>query len=203
MIPGWMCAAGMGHYKALRGGLDMLVANDQLELLLGRRSASQSSTGMTPWTACNALSPNGSCAEAEVARPLPQAAGLTKSRHVLPSAPLKQAAVGFVGAVPPDVRHWLHTQERACGERPCWRPSRGSAPMTRRPGSLLTSILAVLGRQPPACSSVLRYGPPLYSCRGHIQALLAEALSQMATSKRLTRSLRLVSFRPYTSLDTV
>ncbi len=35
----------MGHYKALRGGLDILVANDQLELLLSRRSASRSSTG--------------------------------------------------------------------------------------------------------------------------------------------------------------
>ncbi len=32
--------------------------------------------------------------------------------------------------------------------------------MTRWPGSWLTSTLAVLGRQPPACSSELRYGPP-------------------------------------------
>ena len=41
--------AGMGHYRALRWGLDILVANDQLELLLSRRSASRSSTGV--WAA--------------------------------------------------------------------------------------------------------------------------------------------------------
>ncbi len=45
LSPARMCGAGMGHYKALRGGLDILVANEQLELLLSRRSASQSSTG--------------------------------------------------------------------------------------------------------------------------------------------------------------
>ena len=37
--------AGMGQYKVLRGGLDMLVANDQLELLLSRRSGAHSSSG--------------------------------------------------------------------------------------------------------------------------------------------------------------
>lgn len=41
--------AGMAHYRALRWGLDILVANDQLELLLSRRSASRSSTGV--WAA--------------------------------------------------------------------------------------------------------------------------------------------------------
>ena len=37
--------AGMGQYKVLRGGLDMLVANDQLELLLSRRSGAHSGSG--------------------------------------------------------------------------------------------------------------------------------------------------------------
>ena len=37
--------AGMGQYKVLRSGLDMLVANDQLELLLSRRSGTYSSSG--------------------------------------------------------------------------------------------------------------------------------------------------------------
>ncbi|CAK0739001.1 hypothetical protein CVIRNUC_001123 [Coccomyxa viridis] len=43
--------AGMGQYKVLRGGLDMLVANDQLELLLSRRSGAHSSSGARLWRA--------------------------------------------------------------------------------------------------------------------------------------------------------
>ena len=48
--------AGMGQYKVLRGGLDMLVANDQLELLLSRRSGAHSSSGGAPMAFSHASS---------------------------------------------------------------------------------------------------------------------------------------------------
>ena len=45
-IRSFICAnAGMGQYRVLRGGLDVLVANDQLELLLSRRSGARSGGG--------------------------------------------------------------------------------------------------------------------------------------------------------------
>ena len=47
---------GMGQYKVLRGGLDMLVANDQLELLLSRRSGAHSSSGGAPMAFSHASS---------------------------------------------------------------------------------------------------------------------------------------------------
>ena len=48
--------AGMGQYKVLRSGLDMLVANDQLELLLSRRSGAHSSSGGAPMASSHAYS---------------------------------------------------------------------------------------------------------------------------------------------------
>ena len=59
MRSGGSPGAGMGQYKVLRGGLDMLVANDQLELLLSRRSGARSSSGgvhmASPHTSSNLM----------------------------------------------------------------------------------------------------------------------------------------------------